>query len=72
MSITGASFLAESIRAQIAAAKAKVAEATADVGSAVVQINAAADNAGKIAKEIRSEADALNAELGQFSNGAPY
>jgi hypothetical protein len=71
MSITGASFLADSIKAKIQAAKDRVAKSTAGTDAALAKLNSAADHADQVSKSIEAEADALTAELGQFSNGGP-
>ena len=71
MSITGAPYLAETIRQRIAASKQRVNEASANMAAALQKLDAAADQAGKIAKEIEDEADGLLAELGQHSNNGP-
>jgi hypothetical protein len=71
MSITGAAYIAGSIKAKIEAAKARVAQVGANIDAGVTKLNSIADQGDQIAKTINAEADALSAELGQFSNGAP-
>lgn len=71
MSITGASFLADSIKAKIQAAKARMAASTSNTDAALAKLNAAADHADSVSQAIEAEADALTKELGQFSNGGP-
>lgn len=71
MSITGANYLAGSIKERIAAAKAKVGEVTANADTALAKLNSAADAADQVNKAIEAEADSLLAEIGQVSNGGP-
>lgn len=71
MSITGATHLADSIKAKIQAAKDRMAAATSGTDAALVKINAAADSADVVSAAIAKEADDLMAQLGQFTNGPP-
>jgi hypothetical protein len=66
--ITGASLLGDEFKARIAAAKASVTAAKDQIASAVDNIGAAANRATTIAAAIQSEADDLNASIGQVSN----
>jgi hypothetical protein len=71
MSITGANYLAGSIKQKIQAAKDRIANVHAATDAALTKMNAAADTGDQIAKAIDDEATGLLAELGQFSNGGP-
>lgn len=68
MSITGAAFLAGTIKDRINAAKAKVEQVSQNTDSALVKLNEAADKGDRIAKQIEAEAADLQAQLGQWSN----
>lgn len=69
--ITGASHLADSIKARIQAAKDRMANATSNADMAVNKLNAAADASDQLSNSISKEADDLMAQIGQFSNGSP-
>lgn len=71
MSITGATHLADSIKAKIQAAKDRMAQATANTDASLTKLNSAADAADQVSASIAKEADDLMAQIGQFSNGAP-
>jgi hypothetical protein len=71
MSITGAGYLAGSIKQKIQAAKDRIANVHATTDAALAKMNQAADAGDQIAKAIDDEANGLLAELGQFSNGGP-
>jgi hypothetical protein len=71
MNVTGAGYLAGSIKQKIQAAKDRIAKVHATTDAALAKMNAAADTGDQIAKAIDDEANGLLAELGQFSNGAP-
>lgn len=71
MSITGATHLADSIKAKIQAAKDRMANATTNTDAALAKLNVAADAADQVSNSIAKEADDLMAQIGQFSNGAP-
>lgn len=70
-SITGATHLADSIKAKIQAAKDRMASATTNTDAALAKLNTAADAADQVSNSIAKEADDLMAQIGQFSNGAP-
>lgn len=71
MSITGATHLADSIKAKIQAAKDRMAQATTNTDAALTKLNTAADAADQVSSSIAKEADDLMAQIGQFSNGGP-
>jgi len=71
MSITGATHLADSIKAKIQAAKDRMAKSTSNTDAALAKLNSAADQADVVSKSIEKEADDLVASLGQFTNGGP-
>lgn len=71
MSITGAQYVAGSIKDKIQAAKDRMSKVTSGAEAAVAKLNAAADAAEQLNKSIEAEADNLMAEIGQFSNGSP-
>lgn len=71
-SITGASFLGEKFKTEIAAAKAKIELAGSQITTAVQDIHAAGDHGLKLAKTLQAEADDLKAAFGQTSNGGPH
>lgn len=70
-SITGASFLGEKFKTDIALAKLKIELASAQITTAVQDIHAAGDHGLKLAKTLQAEADDLKAAFGQTSNGGP-
>lgn len=71
MSVTGAGFLGGSIKAKIQAAKDKIAAGHSALDQAVTKLDGAAEQSANLAKSISDEADALLADIGQFTNGAP-
>jgi hypothetical protein len=71
MSITGATHLADQIKAKIQAAKDRMAQTSANTDTALAKLNSAADAAEAVNKSIAAEADDLLAQIGQFTNGAP-
>ena len=71
VSITGASYLAETVRDRIARAKKSIADANERVMSAADQIGTAADGAQAVAAAIEQEAADLQAQLAQLTNGPP-
>lgn len=71
MSITGADFLAASIRDRVSAAKMRVIQATETTANAIAKIDGAAEHAERFARQVESEADGLMAEIGQLSNMPP-
>ena len=68
MSITGASYLAQTIKDKIEAAKARVVASTEKTDAALTKLISAADHADGIATTIENEANDLTAFVGQFSN----
>ena len=71
VSITGASYLAQSIKDRVAKAKRAVEDAQGRVTAAVEQIDGAADSANAMATAIEQEAAELNAQMAQLTNGPP-
>lgn len=71
MSVTGAAYLAGSLKDKIAAAKAKIEKVNSDVDAGVAKVNSAVDAASQVAASLSAEADELMASVGQFSNGSP-
>jgi hypothetical protein len=67
-SITGASFLGQSYKDDLAAAKAAVLDAQQQIGSAMTDLKSTAAKAIETAKTLQAEADDLKAALGQGSN----
>lgn len=71
MSITGAQFTGSALKDKIATAKARMTKINSDVDGALGKLDTAATAAEGIVKTMEQEADALLADLGQFSNGGP-
>ena len=71
MSITGASHITGSIKDKIAAAQARMASINSGTDAALAKLGSAGDAADALNKSIAAEADALMAQLGQFTNGGP-
>ena len=71
MSVTGAKFLAEQIRNQLASTKAQLAQAGNEMSAAMTELQATADEATKQVKEVQAETADLKAALGLSSNGGP-
>jgi hypothetical protein len=71
MSVTGAKFLAEQIRNQLAEAKAQLTQAGEEMTGAVTELKGVADQATKQVQDIKAETADLKAALGLNSNGGP-
>jgi hypothetical protein len=66
--ITGASFLGDKFKQDLATAKAEIAAAQTQAGNAIADVKAAAVKTVEMAKAIQAEADDLKASLGQGAN----
>ena len=71
MSVTGAKFLAEQIRNQLAAAKAQLNQAGQEMTDVMAELQDTANAATQQVKDIKAETADLKAALGLNSNGAP-
>jgi hypothetical protein len=69
--ITGAGFLGNQFKTALADVKNKLNKAGSDMNAAVTELNAKADQASTIVKQIEAETADLTATLGQITNGAP-
>ncbi|OAF05449.1 hypothetical protein AYJ54_00655 [Bradyrhizobium centrolobii] len=71
VSVTGAKFLAEQIRTQLAAAKAELATAGTDMAAAMTELQDTVVEAKNQVKAVKDETADLKAALGLNSNGGP-
>jgi len=71
VSVTGAKFLAEQIRNQLAAAKAQLNQAGQEMTDVMAELQDTANAATQQVKDIKAETADLKAALGLNSNGAP-
>ncbi len=71
MSITGADFLAQSIKDKIRIAKERASNALTRADNAFGKFDGACSQVETVSSQIEQEADGLLAELGQISNGGP-
>jgi|SRR5579863_2375132 len=69
--ITGAGFLGNQFKTALADVRSKLNKSGLDLTAAVGELNAKADQASTIVKQIEAETADLTATLGQITNGAP-
>ena len=71
MSVTGASYVTGSIADKLKSVRAKIEAGSAKMDQAIAKMDQAATAHSQLADTVSGEADALLAELGQFTNSPP-
>lgn len=71
MTVTGAGYAAGSLSSKLRAIRDKISAGSSKMDAALEKMDQAAEAHNSLADTVAGEADALLAELGQFTNGAP-
>lgn len=69
MSVTGAGYAGGNLKTQLAAIRQKMQDGQAKMAGALERMNVAAEAHNSLADTVSAEADALLADIGQFTNG---
>ncbi|WP_342711524.1 hypothetical protein AAFG13_06690 [Bradyrhizobium sp. B124] len=69
MSVTGAGFAGGNLKTQLAAIRQKMQDGQAKMAASLAKMDQAATAHNQLADTVSAEADALLADIGQFTNG---
>ncbi|MGY3535393.1 hypothetical protein [Bradyrhizobium sp. USDA 4452] len=69
MSVTGAGFAGGNLKTQLAAIRQKMQDGQAKMAASLAKMEQAATAHNQLADTVSAEADALMADIGQFTNG---